>query len=370
MCVPNVCTWGHWQRGWSLWPGDEARMDVRFPAARGLERLTTPRGEAPVPLPKEEYGLPEVEEKGPGIQIQQGPSTGPIEAPQPFEYGPGLEGLPGLDMPPEGPPPEPAPAEGGKKESTSPPSLQQPPSPELPSADSIPPAPAPERSRVASADEQPLLGAAYPAPSPEWLERALAASVESGKSEPAAPFPWTNEAPRASLAASSQNERPPVDPAVKKAVASSEPPEAPQPKTVQQAQPAPTPAQTAAYEEPVGVAGSGATALDGYCPVELVRHEQWVQGKPQWAVTYRGQIFMMSGPAEHRLFRANPERYAPALSGCDPVLRASDVGRVAGRTQTCVIYEGRLFMFSCQATLDKFRQEPEQYVKNLTPPAK
>ncbi|MBN1591276.1 MAG: hypothetical protein JW888_17320, partial [Pirellulales bacterium] len=57
----------------------------------------------------------------------------------------------------------------------------------------------------------------------------------------------------------------------------------------------------------------------------------------------------------------DPRRYAPALSGCDPVLATTGAGRVAGRTSACATFEDRLYMFSSQATLKQFRQDPGRY---------
>jgi YHS domain-containing protein len=115
-----------------------------------------------------------------------------------------------------------------------------------------------------------------------------------------------------------------------------------------------------AYNAPIDGAPLG---LDGYCPVELLKTEQWVEGNPALAVEYEGRMYRMSGPEQHRAFRAHPERFAPVLSGFDPVLAAEGRGNVPGRTDACAVYEGKLYMFADQANLSRFRQSPKQYTK-------
>ncbi|NLE37870.1 MAG: hypothetical protein GX621_07585 [Pirellulaceae bacterium] len=129
----------------------------------------------------------------------------------------------------------------------------------------------------------------------------------------------------------------------------------------------PSKALTVEFQKPVDVHPVG---LDGYCPVELARHEQWVDGNPQLAVEHEGRTYLLSGPQQQRLFRANPERYAPVLAGRDPVLAATSGDLVPGRTEMCVIYDGRLFMFSSKATLAAFNEDPERFAGELAKPAK
>jgi YHS domain-containing protein len=123
------------------------------------------------------------------------------------------------------------------------------------------------------------------------------------------------------------------------------------------------------YRKPVDVTPVG---LDGYCPVALMRHEKWVDGNSRFAVEYEGRTYLLSGPAQQRLFRANPERYAPMFGGCDPVLAATTGDLVPGRTDACVVFKDKLYMFSSPATLARFNKTPEQFLPRPKPkkPAK
>ena len=105
--------------------------------------------------------------------------------------------------------------------------------------------------------------------------------------------------------------------------------------------------------------------LDGYCPVELVRHDAWAQGDSRYAVEFAGRTYLMSGPEQHRAFRSNPERYAPVNSGFDPVLSFEENVREAGRTDACAVFEGRLYMFAGPDSLARFQSDPHRYARAI-----
>jgi YHS domain-containing protein len=102
-------------------------------------------------------------------------------------------------------------------------------------------------------------------------------------------------------------------------------------------------------------------ALNGYCPVELVRKGAWVRGDPRWTVIYQGAIFRFSGDAQRQQFTADPSAFVPAGSGSDVVLRVDEERSVPGQVAHCATYHGRLYMFSSPATQAKFNASPERY---------
>ena len=101
--------------------------------------------------------------------------------------------------------------------------------------------------------------------------------------------------------------------------------------------------------------------LRGFCAVQLMENESWVVGDSRCAVEYGGRVYLMSGPRQQRQFLENPGRYAPVLSGNDPVLVVDEGRQEPGRTDYCVIFDGRLYSFSSNSTLARFRKAPERY---------
>ena len=105
--------------------------------------------------------------------------------------------------------------------------------------------------------------------------------------------------------------------------------------------------------------------LEGYCPVTLVEKSVWVEGRPQWGVRHRGRTYLFAGPGEQQAFLAAPDRYAPALSGDDPVL-AFDSGRqVPGQRRYGVTYQSRIYLFSSPETRTAFTSMPEKYATRV-----
>ena len=103
------------------------------------------------------------------------------------------------------------------------------------------------------------------------------------------------------------------------------------------------------------------TGLNGFCAVQLMENESWVNGDSRWAAEHRGRVYLMSGADQHQLFLANPDRYAPVLTGNDPVLAVDEGRQEQGRTNHCIVYDGHLYSFSSASTLTRFRQNPKRY---------
>ena len=101
--------------------------------------------------------------------------------------------------------------------------------------------------------------------------------------------------------------------------------------------------------------------LDGYCPVVLSEKQQWVLGDRRWGAIHRGRTYLFAGPEEQRRFFTDPDRYAPAVSGNDVVLAAEQGQPVPGMREHGVFFGNRVYLFSSEATLDKFARNPNQY---------
>lgn len=120
------------------------------------------------------------------------------------------------------------------------------------------------------------------------------------------------------------------------------------------------PAATAAPTEP-DTYGSMPVGLEGYCPVTLAERGAWVEGRAQWGARHRGRTYLFASAEQQKAFLADPDRYAPALSGDDPVL-AFDAGKsTPGQRRYGVTYQSRTYLFSSTETRDAFAANPQRY---------
>jgi YHS domain-containing protein/thiol-disulfide isomerase/thioredoxin len=109
-------------------------------------------------------------------------------------------------------------------------------------------------------------------------------------------------------------------------------------------------------------AGNPPLCLDGFCPVTLTEKQQWTPGDRRWGAIHRGRTYLFTGPEEQRRFFADPDRYAPVISGNDIVL-ATEQGQAApGMREHGVFFGNRVYLFSSEATLAKFAANPSPYV--------
>ena len=113
--------------------------------------------------------------------------------------------------------------------------------------------------------------------------------------------------------------------------------------------------------------------LDGFCPVTMVERARtapqdprcWVPGDTRWGAVHRGITYLFAGPDQQRKFLAAPDRYAPALSGNDPVLAFDRGVMQPGRRDFGTFYEDRIYLFAGNDTLDHFRQDPRRYSEEV-----
>jgi len=112
--------------------------------------------------------------------------------------------------------------------------------------------------------------------------------------------------------------------------------------------------------------GSMPLGLEGFCPVSLVDKGTWVEGRAQWGARHRGRTYLFAGAEQQRAFLADPDRYAPALSGDDPVLACDSGRQVAGQRRYGVTYQARTYLFSSPETRAAFAANPQRYTARVT----
>lgn len=105
--------------------------------------------------------------------------------------------------------------------------------------------------------------------------------------------------------------------------------------------------------------------LEGFCPVSLIETGSWVEGQAQWGARHRGRTYLFGGLEQQQAFLADPDRYAPALSGDDPVV-AFDSGETrSGQRQYGVTYQQRIYLFASPESRATFAANPQRYTSRV-----
>ncbi len=135
-----------------------------------------------------------------------------------------------------------------------------------------------------------------------------------------------------------------------------------------------TPSATAgrALQSPSGqrAASNPPLGLDGYCPIQLrddmlANLPRWTLGDLRWGAVHRGRTYLFAGPEQQRRFLADPDRYAPALSGNDVVMAVDQGQAVEGRREHGVLFSSQVYLFANEASLEKFSKNPHHYARQI-----
>lgn len=101
--------------------------------------------------------------------------------------------------------------------------------------------------------------------------------------------------------------------------------------------------------------------LDGYCPVALISNGKWTKGDPKFGIIHRGRLYLFASEAEKQTFWQDPDRFAPILSGNDPVEFAESGRIVQGSRKHGVFYRNQIFLFTSEDSLQRFWGSPKRY---------
>lgn len=103
--------------------------------------------------------------------------------------------------------------------------------------------------------------------------------------------------------------------------------------------------------------------LEGYCPVVLGKEERWVHGNPAYYAMFRGQIYRFSSEESMGTFLQTPMKFAPVAMGEDVVLMVDKNKKSYGTRKFGAWFEGRVYLFTSQETLQAFAVKPEFYAE-------
>jgi YHS domain-containing protein len=143
----------------------------------------------------------------------------------------------------------------------------------------------------------------------------------------------------------------------------------------QAAAPAPAPAAPAPAAPPAPgapaftgptVAASQAppVAMDGFCVVSLIEKLAWKKADPKYGAIHRGRTYLFVSEDAQKKFLQNPDAFAPALSGCDPVRFARTGELVPGkRAYGLLTPDKRIYLFADEQSLQVFEKAPGEYAE-------
>ena len=101
--------------------------------------------------------------------------------------------------------------------------------------------------------------------------------------------------------------------------------------------------------------------VEGFCAVTLCEETRWQRGDPRWGAVHRGRTYTFAGPAQQQRFLANPDLYAPMLSGFDPVQYIDGGQLVQGCREHGVYFRNQVYLFAGEESLRRFWQQPDRY---------
>ncbi len=102
------------------------------------------------------------------------------------------------------------------------------------------------------------------------------------------------------------------------------------------------------------IARDNGPAMSGYCPVALDERGEWTVGNPRIPVRHRGRVYHFSSTNAQEKFLANPDRYAPILSGYDLVHFLKTGELRSGLREYGCWFKGRVYLFASASNRQYF----------------
>ncbi len=102
-------------------------------------------------------------------------------------------------------------------------------------------------------------------------------------------------------------------------------------------------------------------ALEGYCPVSIVKMHKWVKGNPSLQLQYDGHVYRFAEERGMKMFQEHPAAFVPALGGDCVVAQAKMGKRVPGNIRNAAFHQGRIFLFSSKDGQQQFLANPNAY---------
>ncbi len=111
---------------------------------------------------------------------------------------------------------------------------------------------------------------------------------------------------------------------------------------------------------PLPSRGDRRIGVDGYDPVVLVEEQRWTMGDRKFGAVHRGVTYLFASDQTQKRFLADPERFAPACDGCDPIdLEQGTLS--AGHREHGAFFDNHIYLFANEANLNRFASHPIRF---------
>ncbi len=104
-------------------------------------------------------------------------------------------------------------------------------------------------------------------------------------------------------------------------------------------------------------------AMQGFCPVTVIKKDQWVEGNPKLGVIHLGKLYLFADAAAMETFLADPAPFTPVLNEIDVVRYFEERRIVKGKREWGLKdpTHNRMFFFADEAAMNHFWNEYERY---------
>jgi len=111
-------------------------------------------------------------------------------------------------------------------------------------------------------------------------------------------------------------------------------------------------------------AREGLTGLKGFCPVTLRDHRDLVDSHEDHSAIFNGKRYQFATEDALEAFLDDPVKYAPATRGSDVIHLALTGEEKEGTLDYAVWYRGRLYLFASPETMETFVAAPSSHATN------
>ncbi|MEQ1902897.1 MAG: hypothetical protein ABL888_01765, partial [Pirellulaceae bacterium] len=110
-------------------------------------------------------------------------------------------------------------------------------------------------------------------------------------------------------------------------------------------------------------------ALNGDCPVTLLKEGRWAAGDQRWGCVHRGKTYLFASEDKQKVFLANPDDFSPVLSGFDPVV-FHEKGELAEGDRRFGVFmmnknKQAIVLFSDEESQKKFKANPKSFLETI-----